>query len=226
MISAEHALVATMPAITSSPPTSGRTTTTTTTSGRAGSSSPEPETISVEPQTLADKSKPTVGLSPVSPLLEWNTEALISSSSSIKITEENVLKPIVTISQSASKEMSILAPNITIEYRGPVPTFNTPLQPPVRQHFHLSVYTQYVAKVTQQTPQFSLRILPTHPSSQDFDWLEMTDTVSDTIRNTPLGELLKVRIRFSDVLYDPPDLLRTRTSSTTREATLQRPCMR
>ena len=198
MISAEHALVATIPAITSSPPTSGRTTTTTTTSGRAGSSSPEPETISVEPQTLADKSKPTVGLSPVSPLLEWNTEALISSSSSIKITEENVLKPIVTISQSASKEMSMLAPNITIEYRGPVPTFNTPLQPPVRQLFHLSV-TQYVAKVTQQTPQFSLRILPTHPSSQDFDWLEMTDTVSDTIRNTPLGELLKVRIRFFDV---------------------------
>ena len=46
----------------------------------------------------------------------------------------------------------------------------------------------------QHTPQFSVRILPTHPSSQDFDWLEMTDTVSDTVRNTPLGDLLKVRI--------------------------------
>ena len=50
-------------------------------------------------------------------------------------------------------------------------------------------------KVNQQTPQFSLRILPTHPSSQDFDWLEMTDTVSDTIRNTPLGALLKVGLK-------------------------------
>ena len=51
------------------------------------------------------------------------------------------------------------------------------------------------SKVNQQTPQFSLRILPTHPSSQDFDWLEMTDTVSDTIRNTPLGALLKVGLK-------------------------------
>ena len=49
-------------------------------------------------------------------------------------------------------------------------------------------------QVDQHTPQFSVRILPTHPSSQDFDWLEMTDTVSDTVRNTPLGNLLKVRI--------------------------------
>jgi len=105
--------------------------------------------------------------------MEWNPDILLASSSTA--TDETKQKPIVTITQSSSEEIRMLAPNITIEYRGPVPTFSTPLQPPVNQ----------------QTPQFSLRILPTHPSSQDFDWLEMTDTVSDTIRNTPLGALLK-----------------------------------
>ena len=158
--------MATIPAITSSPPTSGRTTTTTTTSGRAGSSSPEPETISVEPQTLADKSKPTVGLSPVSPLLEWNAEALISSSSSIKITEENVLKPIVTISQSASKDMSMLAPNITIEYRGPVPTFNTPLQPPVR---HISSPYVSLYPICCQGDPADAAVQLTHPANPPFE---------------------------------------------------------
>ena len=114
VISAEHALVATIPAIctnANSPPTSGR----------AGSSSPEPETVPVE-------SKPT------SPM-EWNPDTLFTPSSTTTVTEENIQKPVVTISQSASKEISMLAPNITIEYRGPVPTFSTPLQPPVRNFF-------------------------------------------------------------------------------------------
>ena len=111
VISAEHALVATIPASSTkpnSPPTSGR----------AGSSSPEPETVPVEPQ----KSEPT------SPM-EWNPDTLLASSSTA--TDETKQKPIVTITQSSSEEIRMLAPNITIEYRGPVPTFSTPLQPPV-----------------------------------------------------------------------------------------------
>ena len=60
--------------------------------------------------------------------MDWNPDTLLTPSSSMTVTEE---KPIVTISQSASEEMSMLAPNITIEYRGPVPTFSAPLQPPV-----------------------------------------------------------------------------------------------
>ena len=190
VISAEHALVATVPASSTkpnSPPTSGR----------AGSSSPEPETVPVEPQ----KSEPT------SPM-EWNPDTLLASSSTA--TDETKQKPIVTITQSSSEEIRMLAPNITIEYRGPVPTFSTPLQPPVRKFAKtaspsvlpnpmillLDVQPMSHSKVNQQTPQFSLRILPTHPLSQDFDWLEMTDTVSDTIRNTPLGALLKVRLKL------------------------------
>ena len=64
--------------------------------------------------------------------MDWNPNTLLAPSSTITVTEEKLQKPIVTISQSASEEMSMLAPNITIEYRGPVPTFSAPLQPPVR----------------------------------------------------------------------------------------------
>ena len=76
-----------------------------------------------------------------------------------------------------------------------------------------------LTKVNQQTPQFSLRILPTHPSSQDFDWLEMTDTVSDTIRNTPLGALLKVRLKLLRVLTEncqDPNIINNQGSNLTK----------
>ena len=127
--------------------------------------------------------------------MDLSTGTLLASSSSKAAVEGDLQNPIVTISQRI-EAMSMLAPNITIEYRGPVPTFSTPFQPPVRINV-LQNESQYVnAQVEQHTPQFSVRILPTHPSSQDFDWLEMTDTVSDTVRNTPLGDLLKVRINI------------------------------
>ena len=71
----------------------------------------------------------------------------------------------------------------------------------------------------QHTPQFSVRILPTHPSSQDFDWLEMTDTVSDTVRNTPLGDLLKVRIYYLGefmTLRQDPNIINNQGSNLTK----------
>ena len=73
-------------------------------------------------------------------------------------------------------------------------------------------------KVSQQTPQFSLRILPTHPSSQDFDWLEMTDTVSETIRSTPLGKLLKVRLKILWVItfHQDPNIINNQGSNLTK----------
>ena len=75
--------------------------------------------------------------------------------------------------------------------------------------------------MNQQAPHFSLRILPTHPSSQDFDWLEMTDTVSDTIRNTPLGTLLKVRLNFLREVYmmlncQDPNIINNQGSNLTK----------
>ena len=134
VISAEHALVATIPPTTkpSSP----------TTSGRAGSSSPEPETTPLDPQTLGTHSQPVEALSPGSSM-DWSSGTSLASSSSKTVSDGDLQNPIVTISQRGTEAMSMLAPNITIEYRGPVPTFSTPLQPPVRINF-LQNDSQYV----------------------------------------------------------------------------------
>ena len=125
VISAEHALVATIPP-TSTKPSSP------TTSGRAGSSSPEPETTPLDnPQTSGTHSQPVEALVPGSSM-DWSSGTMLASSSSKTAGDGDLQNPIVTISQRGTEAMSMLAPNITIEYRGPVPTFSTPFQPPVR----------------------------------------------------------------------------------------------
>ena len=63
--------------------------------------------------------------------MDLSTGTLLASSSSKAAVEADLQNPIVTISQRI-EAMSMLAPNITIEYRGPVPTFSAPFQPPVR----------------------------------------------------------------------------------------------
>ena len=76
-------------------------------------------------------------------------------------------------------------PNVTIEYHQlphhlPSFTSRTSSLPPA---LHLPV--------AQQTPHYTLSLLPSHPPSP-FDWLDTTDTISYRTKQTPVGDLLKV----------------------------------
>ena len=73
-------------------------------------------------------------------------------------------------------------PNVTIEYHQlprHLPSFPSPL------HRTSSL------PVSQQTPNYTLSLLPSHPPSH-FDWLDTTDTISYKTKQTPVGDLLKV----------------------------------